>query len=174
MDKNGGDNVKISKDLKTVTTTQTELARALGITQQRVSQLVKDGVVIRDKNGAVILIESLNNFYKLQKESTDKEKVSLEAERALHERAKRELTELKLKEVKNELHSTNDIMLLVGGLVANFKRKMLGIPYKFSNRLEGKKADDINEMLTKEIHDSLIELSELDPSKLINNDDNTE
>ena len=166
--------MKISKDLKNITTTQKEMAKVLGISQQRISQLVKGNVMVRDETGAIIVIESFKNYYKCQEKDKDGKEISLDHEKAVHERVKRELSEIKLEETKNNLHSTDDIMLIVGGLVANFRRKLLGLPNKMANRIEGKSADDINELLTKEIHDSLIELSELDPSKLVNDKNNTE
>ena len=55
--------MKISKDLKDLTTTQVEFARALGITQPRVHQLIQEGVVVRNKAGAVMVIESLKNYF---------------------------------------------------------------------------------------------------------------
>ena len=42
--------MKISKDLKLLTTTQTELARTMGVSQPYISQLVKTGIVVCDKN----------------------------------------------------------------------------------------------------------------------------
>jgi len=159
--------MKISKNLKDTTTTQTEMARVLGITQQRVSQLVKEETIVRTENGAVVVIESLKNFYKSHSgESDENGELSLDHEKALHEKAKRELTEMKLAELKNEMHNTSDIELAVGGMVTVFKRQMLAIPYKMSPRIEGKNADEINEMLTEEINGALTALSSFDASKL--------
>lgn len=165
--KKGGGILKVSKNLKDLTTTQTEMARNLGITQQRVSQLVKDGIIVRDETGAIIVIESLKKFYKLTTcENDENENLSFEHERALHEKAKREFAELRLAEKKKELHCTADIELMVGGLITVFKRRLLGLPYKMANLLVGKKADDISELLTKEIHSALTELAKFDASKL--------
>lgn len=58
--------MKISKDLKKLTTTQTELARALGLTQPRIHQLIQEGIVERDDHGAVLVIASLQNYYRTQ------------------------------------------------------------------------------------------------------------
>lgn len=159
--------MKISKNLKTVTTTQTEMAKVLGVTQQRVSQLVKTGVITRDDSGAVLLIDSLKNYYKPNKDNdTLPEDLSVEKERALHEKAKREIAELKLAEMKKEIHSTTDIELMVGGMITVFKKSLLALPYKVSQKLVGKSADDINEVLTQEITSSLTELSSFDVAKL--------
>ena len=158
--------MKISKNLKDLTTTQTELARILGITQQRVSQLVKDGTIIRDENNQVAVIESLKNFYKFSSENEEGKELSFDREKALHEKVKRELAEIKLAELKNDMHTTEHIKIMVGGMVVVFKRRMLAIPYKLAPRLEGKKADDINEMLTKEINEGLTELASFDAAKL--------
>ncbi len=159
--------MKISKNLKQVTTTQTEIAKALGMTQQRVSQLVKNGVVIRDDTGAVLLIDSLINYYKSNHGNNQLiDNLSFETERSLHEKAKREIAELHLAEMKNEMHFTADIELMVGGMVTVFKKKMLALPYKVAQKLVAKSADDINEILTNEITSSLTELSTFDAAKL--------
>jgi plasmid maintenance system antidote protein VapI len=159
--------MKISKNIKELTTTQTEMAKVLGITQQRVSQLVKDGTIIRNDSAAVIVIESLKNFYKLNLGENGEEKdLSFDHEKALHEKAKREFAELRLAEKKNEMHNTSDIELMVGGLIIVFKRRILGMPNKMASLLVGKSADDINELLTNEIHSALTELAKFDASKL--------
>ena len=42
--------MKISKDLNALTTTQTEMAKVIGITQQRVNQLISEGIIEKDKS----------------------------------------------------------------------------------------------------------------------------
>ena len=49
--------MKISKGLTTLSTTQTELGKALKVTVGRVNQLITEGIVIRDDkdpNGGVL------------------------------------------------------------------------------------------------------------------------
>ncbi len=58
--------MKVSKNLKLLTTTQSEMANIMGVSQQRVSQLISENVILRDKNNSVLVIESLKNYYKLK------------------------------------------------------------------------------------------------------------
>ncbi|WP_196600099.1 hypothetical protein [Pectinatus frisingensis] len=159
--------MKISRDLKKLTTTQTEMAKILGITQQRVSQLIKDGVVVRDKTNAVLVIETLKNYYKVHSDSEASEKdIQLDHERAIHERVKREISEIKLAETRNEVHKTEDIEVMFGSIFTIFKRRMLTIPHKFAKLLIDKSPDEINSMLEKEVKAALVELSSADLSQI--------
>ena len=101
--------MKISKGLLMLTTTQTGLAQALGISQQRVSQLLRDKVLTKDDAGNVLVVESLKNYYKSRSDNSGEEDVELSKERALHERVKRELAEIELAKRKNEVHEAADV-----------------------------------------------------------------
>lgn len=157
--------MKISKDLKKLTTTQGEMAKILGITQPRVHQLIEEGVVVRDDSSGVLVIESMQNFYKLKAKITD-DPADYEKEKALHEKAKRELAEIELAEKRGDMHNTQDIEIMVGGLLTVFKKNVLSIPSKMALILAGKSAEEINELLTKEMSQCLTELSQFDASKL--------
>lgn len=168
--------MRITKNLNSLTTTQTEMAKILGITQQRVSQLVKNETLIRDENGSVFVVKSLHNFYKSQTENTENEDVSFAREKALHEKANRELAELELAEKRGDMHCTADIELTVGGLITVFKKNVLTIPSKMAPILAGKTAEDIKELLTQEGIRCLTELSRFDANKLgeVNDDEEEE
>ena len=160
--------MKISKDLKQLTTTQTEMGRVLGITQQRVSQLVKDDIVKVSPTGAVLVIESLKNFYKYQTgSSVDGESgngvLDLKAEQARHERAKREIAELKLAKLEGEVYDANVVEMVMVEMLSNLRTQPLGIPSKMGPLLEGKTKEEIYSDLTEEIESKLMELSEYTP-----------
>ena len=62
--------MKVTCDPRKITVSQTNLAKALGITNARVSQLIKEGVVFRDeedKGGAVMLVKMAQHSTMLQK-----------------------------------------------------------------------------------------------------------
>lgn len=156
--------MKVSKDLKKLTTTQTEMARALGISQQRVSQLLKDDVMVRDKSGAVLVIESLKNFYNVRtSEGGDGEELDLNVEKAKHERTKREIAELKLAMMENKVYSAKVVELVLTEMLSNLRTQLLGLPSKLAPLLEKKKKEKIYEVMTKEIEEKLAELSEYTP-----------
>lgn len=168
--------MNVSRLWNNLTITQTEMGRILGVTQQRVGQLIKEGVMVTNDSNKILLVQSLQSFYKKDLAEEKEKHVSYDEEKALHERAKREIAELKLGELKNDLHKTEDIVFLVGGMVTIFRRHLLALPSKLAVSLAGKSPEDINEELTKHINGALTELSTFDASKLVNiyDEDDTE
>ena len=157
--------MKISKDLRSLTTTQTEMARALGVTQPRVSQLVKDGVMISNNRGSIMVVESLKNYYNSGGEQTNNQ-ISLTEERARHEKTKREIAELKLKKLQHEVYDAKTVELVLTELVSTLRTQLLGLPTKLAPILTGKSQDENYEIMTREIEDKLTELSKFTPSAL--------
>lgn len=155
--------MKISKGLLDLTTTQTGLAQALGISQQRVSQLIQDGVIIKAPTGAVRVVESIKNYYKRQAAVTEGESLDLTKERARHEQVKRELAEIELAKRRNEVHEAKDVELVMTDMLVNLRSQLLAVPAKMAPFLVDKTKDQISELLAKEIQDRLTELSDYRP-----------
>ncbi len=152
-------------------TTADGIARCLGITRQRVVQLCQSLVLKKEDNGKYNVSENIQRYIAYKNKDTS---VDYTKEHSLLEKAKRETAELELQKMKGEVHATADIELMVGTMITVAKRAMLSIPHKLSKQLEGKTAAEINEMLKKEIDDSLIELSKFDAYKLGETDDTEE
>ena len=150
--------MNVSKSWRNLIISQSEMAKILKVTQQRISQMRKNDEVVCDENGKILLVQSLEQIYNKNSQNSC-ESVSFEEERALHEKAKREIAELKLGELKNDLHKTADMVIV-------FRRTLLALPSKMATSLAGKTPEDINEILTKEINRALKELSEFDAAKL--------
>ncbi len=89
---------------------------------------------------------------------TDRD-ISLDREKTLHEKAKREIAELKLGELKGQLHRTEDIDFMLGGLITVLRRNLLAMPAKMATSLVGKDTDEVNEIMTKYINSALSELA---------------
>ena len=162
------DNIKITGD--TLVNSQ-YLGKVLGVSPQRVRQLVADGIIKREENNRYKLVENVQQYfqYKTKDHGTDYDK-----EHARLEKAKRELAEIDLAEKKKVMHKTEDIEMMVGGMVIIFKRTMLAIPHKVAKQCEGKSTEEINDILAKEINGALVELSNFDASKLGEIDDTEE
>lgn len=161
--------MKITVDLKTLTTTQTRLANALGITQQRVSQLIQDGIVIKDEKNQVLIVESLKNFYKLRSisgcsDGQDDDDLDLILEKAKHEKTKREIAELKLAKMERNAYSAHTVELVLTEMLSNLRTQLLGLPSKLAPQLEGMTKDEIYQVMTTEIEEKLSELSEYTPT----------
>ena len=154
---------KITKGINAVTTTQTQMARALKISQQRVSQMVKDGSLPTDESGSVLLVEGLRRYF-LSESAGDKEaQVDFDKERALHEKAKREIAELKLDKMRKNAYSAKVVEYVMTAMAANLRTQLLGLPSKLAPMLEGEKKEEIYSIMTKEIEEKLEELSTYSP-----------
>lgn len=153
--------MKVNGVIREMTCTQTQLAKAIGVSQARVNQLIDEGVVIRDEfatNGQVMLYESLQNYFLSKNVSGDS--VNFWKEKGLHERAKRELAELKVDKAKGEVYDAATVESVLTELLTNFRSKLLGLPAKYSTQIEGKTRAEIYDMLTAAIEEELTELSE--------------
>ncbi|MBO4780502.1 MAG: hypothetical protein J5497_07695 [Selenomonadaceae bacterium] len=153
--------MRISGDIKQMTVSQTQLGKAIGVSTPRVNQLIDEGVVVRDEmsqSGQVMLFESLQNYFLSKNVSGDN--VNFWKERGLHERAKRELAELKLSKSRGEVYDATTVESVLVELLTNFRNKLLGLPSKYATRLEGKSRAEIYSTLTTAIEEELTELSE--------------
>lgn len=153
---------KITKGINQVTTTQTQMARALKISQQRVSQMAKDGTLPVDETGALLLVEGLRHYFgeRPDEEAGD---VDFDKERALHEKAKREIAELKLDKMKKNAYSARVVEYVMTAMAANLRTQLLGLPSKLAPMLEGKSKEEIYTAMTKEIEEKLSELAAYSP-----------
>lgn len=157
--------MKISKGLSDLTTTQTEMARLLGLTQPRVHQLIEEGVVVKAANGSVLVIDSLKNFYKSRaiEEGTGIEELDFNLEKARHERTKREISELKLAKLQGSVYDARTVEYVMTELYATLRTQLLGIPAKLAPQLAEKPKEAIYTTLTREIEDRLGEVASYDP-----------
>ncbi len=170
--------MKISKDLKLLTTTQTELARTLSLTQPRVHQLIEEGIILKDDTGAVLVIESLKNYYKFKAYPlTDADKLSeddgilnLDLERAKHERIRSQISQLKLDKMHGEVYDSKVVEMVMVEMCSNLRTQLLGIPSKIAPQIEGMTKEEIYDVLTKEIEDKLLELSEYQPKMFMDDE----
>lgn len=153
--------MKVS-NIKGLTCSQKELAIALGLTPSRISALIKEGIVIRDEDdasGGVKIVESLLNYQ--AKRGDNQQSIDYWNEKALHEKAKREITEIKLKKLDNELYDASMVEQFIAENYVKFRTQLLNIPAKLSMKLEGESKERIMEIMTEELEEKLNELSEL-------------
>lgn len=161
--------MKVSGDIRKLTTTQRELARAIGVTQQQVSNLVKQGTVVRDdadKSGGVLIFESVKRYYQGRAAASGQgeEEIDINRERALHEAADRKIAELKLAKMESRAYDARTVELVMTEQLSNLRTQLLGLPTKLAPLLAGKTREEIYETLTGEIKDKLSELSEYSPA----------
>ena len=148
-----------AEEFLSLTVSQTTLGKILGLTQGRISQLLTEGILVRDaESQQPRLHDSIKNYY-LSKNATGAG-VNYWSEKALHEKAKRELAELKVEQRKGNLYDAAEVESELTEWITEFRNKLLAIGHKLCRRLEGKNAAQICEIIDAEIYDCLTELSQ--------------
>ena len=158
---------KFNGEISEITVTQTALAKFLGCSQQRVSQMVANGELIRDefdKTGRVKLVESLR-FYYLSKNSGGDE-ASYWKEKALREQINRKRDALKLKKEDGSAYDAQTVELAFIEILTVLRTQLLGLPSKIAAALPADVRGEVYDTLTKEIENRLAEMSEYDPKSL--------
>ena len=149
---------------------QKELATSLGITTRRVRELKQEGFFqtisgSRKYDLAKCVQEYID--YKIKAEVKSGKSLDKEEAQAKHESIKMEISILKLRRLKRELHEAKDVENFLSNMLINFKNKLLSIPSKAAIQIVGEQ--DINKImavLNKEVLETLEELSEYDPSEI--------
>lgn len=148
-----------AEEFMSMSVTQGFMAKVLGLTQGRISQLLDEGILVRDEeSNQPRLLEGLRNYY-LSKNAAGSG-VNFWTEKALHEKAKRELAELTLQQRKGELYEAAVVEQVLAEIFTECRNKLLGIGHKLAKRLEGRTAAQICDIIDEEINDCLKELSE--------------
>lgn len=163
--------MRINVDPRELTVSQTNMAKALSLTQGRIGQLVKSGVMIRDdtdRMGGVKLVESMKNYYQFVAPPSasggdDDEDIDYTTEKAKHERTKREIAEIQLAKLERRVYDAKTVELVMTEMLSTLRTQLLGLPSKLAPQLEGMKKEDIYTALTKSIEECLMELSEYTP-----------
>lgn len=168
--------VKTKVDDRTIVNTKT-LAKMFNMTERNVRNLVAEDVIGRVGHGRYDLIDSVSRyitFLKMASDGLDDAAVeeSLEYEKWLHEKAKREKAEIELAHIKKEMHKSDEVEKVLNHMVMAFRSKMLSLPSKLALQLTT--IDDVNKieaLLERDIHLALQELAEYDPSLFFSEDE---
>ena len=153
--------VKVAGEIRLMAVTQKQMAQALKLSATRINELCDEKIIVRDefaRNGQVMLFESLKNYF-LSKKSTD-DGVNFWLEKARHEKAKRELAELKLQKERGEVYDATEYEATLLEALTAFKMKLTGLGHKLAKQLEGKTATEICDAIDAEIDLALEELSD--------------
>jgi phage terminase Nu1 subunit (DNA packaging protein) len=144
-----------------------QLAELLGLSARRIQQLAEEGVIIKAGRGRYKAAESIQNYIRFLQEkerSANEGEADYFKERALHEKAKREMAEIELAVIKGEIHRSEDVKVVMNDMIAAFRSKVLALPTKLAPQLAGKtEIPIVKELLNREIREALTELAEYDP-----------
>jgi len=153
---------------------QTQLANILGITGRRVRQLKEEGLFQQQEKGKKYDLEACVQeyiMYKVKAEMGKGASKDVNVIKAEHESIKKDISKLKLRKMKKELHEAKDVEYFLGNMLVNFKNKLLSVPSKVAVQIIGEEdVNRITELLKREMIEALEELSEYDPDE-INGDD---
>ena len=163
------DSTKVT-NIDSITVSAAVLGDMFGVTDRRIRQMAEEGTVVRAAKGRYKLVESIKNYLltlKLAAEGIGVDladgEINFDEEKALHERVKRHISELKLQVMKGELHKAEDVQIVMMDMLVAFKTKIMSIPSKVAPILENREVAFIKERLTKEVIEALNELKDYDP-----------
>lgn len=138
------------------------LSRLLGISVRRINQMIKnEGKITKEPEGDFILQKAISQYYIAKYKQDD---VDYSHEKALHERAKRKLTEMEVRKRANELHEAADVEIVLTDMLVNLRTKLLGIPAKLATQLAERNKEEVESLLTKEIEFILLEVKDYKPT----------
>ena len=141
------------------TVTQSQFANIVGVTQQRISKLIAEGILKRgDTASGIPFVENLKKYYEYKFGIAGD--IDGKAEMARLTKAKRELTEMEVAKRRGELLEAAQVESFVVETLTNFRNKFSGFPAKLSLQLENKSVTQINRLLTAECDELLNELAD--------------
>lgn len=149
---------------------QKELAQCLGISTRQVRNLRDEGLfrTVKGNRGYVLetCVQEYINF-KVNAEMGRGASRSVERIKADHEAIKKEISALKLRRMRQELHETADVEAFLSDMLVRFKDRLLSLPSKLAMQIAGE--TDINvlvQVLTRGFNEALGELSGYDPDSI--------
>lgn len=143
-----------------------ELAKILGFSVRRLQQLTKEIPLLQASHGKYDLAKTVQAYIGWLKEKTvnESEGDALKDETLKLTRAKRIKAELELDLVMGNVHKAEDVMAVVGGMVANVRSRLLDLPVKLAPQMIAKtNIDQVREIVQKEVFSVLQSLSEYNP-----------
>lgn len=152
---------------------QKTLAAALGISARQVRNLREQGMfafVQGTKKYDLTKCVSEYIEFKVKAETGGGTSINKEKEQAEHERLKKEITKIKLRKLRKEVHEAADVEEFLNNTLLGFRSRLLSVPGKIAPQILNE--SDINrviKLLNDEFLEVLDELSEYDPDA-INND----
>lgn len=149
---------------------QKELSQILGITTRHIRNLKEEGLFEVEKDSKKYSLkkcvqEYIN--YKINAEMGKGTFLEKEKIQAKHEEIKMQISILKLRKIKKEVHEAKYVEDFLIDMLTNFKNILLSLPTKLAMQIVGEQ--DINiivDILNKSLNEILQELSEYNPQDI--------
>lgn len=170
-------NLKNMDSVEDLVVSSTVLGKILNLSERRIRQLAELGTFEKIKRGQYKLVDNIQKyiiFLKTNSEANEienKSELDYEKEKALHERVKREQDELRLAAMKGSMHKSEDVERVMNDMLSNFRSKLLGLPSKVAPMLLARnEIGEIQDLIQKEVLETLQELAAYDPATFYNED----
>jgi len=153
-----------------VEVTQKALAECLGITPRQVRNLKQEGLFqLKDGQKKYSLEKCIQEYiqFKVNDETGRRTVVDKDKASAEHEEVKKEISVLKLRKLRRELHESADVEAYLMDMLLSFRSRLEALPQKAAMQIMG--VTDLNEViavLRKIVAEALNELSDYDPDKI--------
>lgn len=159
---------------RTVTLDTAQLARFLDITPRHVFRLTSDGILIRARDEAGnelrgrydLLPNNVAYIRHLRQQGRfdDASESEYQRQRVGRMRAENEMAQIKLKELKGEMHRATDVEFVMTNMITATKQRLLAIPSRIARLLVGLTSfQKIFDIISAEIESALRELSGYKP-----------
>jgi hypothetical protein len=152
--------IKDIQELETRMVNAQELANLLACTTQYVYMLAKQGVLIKKGPSQFPLAENIQKYLQFLESKKGGDKTSYWAEKSLHERARRQIGELKLEQLDGKLHDAKAVEAVMNDMMAFFRKRTLAIADETSPKLVGiTNPAEICDILTDAVKGALSDMS---------------
>ena len=153
---------KFIKDIQELTrmVNAQELANLLGCTTQYVYLLAKQGILVKEGPSQFPLVENIQKYLQFLESKKGSDKVLYWSEKAKHERALRQMSELKLEQLDNKLHDAKAVEVVMNDMMAFFRKRTLAIADEVAPKIVGITSPaEICDILTDAVKDALSDMS---------------
>lgn len=123
--------------------------------------MVVNNVITKQVEGDFILPSAIKEYYEY-KLLSDSE-VDYQREKALHERADRQLAEIRLAEKEARMYDAANVELVMSDMLSSLRSQLLAMGSKLAPLLAGQSVYDVEIGINKEVESRLNELSEYSP-----------
>jgi len=140
------------------------IAKLLNLSERRVQQLTKDGIIPKCEKGNYDLVGSVRGYVKYLSERAfgqNSDSIDSHAEKARLLKAQADKAEMELEIMQDKHMTCEEVDYLWSGLIIAFRSKMLGLPTKLARQLAASHGNiqNVEAILQDEIHSALSELS---------------
>ncbi len=156
---------------RSVEVNQKQLAQCLGISTRRIRQLREDGVFQKTDGKATRynLEKCIQEYidYKVNAETGRRTSISKEEVQAQHEEVKKQISLLKLRRMRRELHEAADVENFLSDMLIRFRNRMLAVAPRVAIKAVGETdISKLTDIIQKEMLATLEELSEYNPDEI--------